>query len=88
MKAFEKSYKDRIKGEYENIDYLAWRIGRYTINGIATAFDSRRNKYPDKPDSLRPPPEVEELERIHRYMMNHARYMREKKRSKEVKKNG
>lgn len=87
LKTFEKAYKGRTEELTTLIDILAWKIGRYCVNSVATGLDGRRNKYPEKPDTLRPSPEEEELQRIHTYMMNHARYMREKKRAKAEKVN-
>ena len=88
LKAFETAYKERTEALNTAIDILAWRVGRYCVNSVATGLDGRRNKYPDKPDTLRPSPEVEEAQRIHAFMMNHARYMREMKQKKQVKQDG
>ncbi|MBR3645995.1 MAG: hypothetical protein IKN54_06215 [Lachnospiraceae bacterium] len=85
LKAFERAYKERTEALHTAIDILAWRVGRYCVNSVACGLDGRRNKYPEKPDTLRPSPEEEEAQRIHAWMMNHARYMREKKRAQQNK---
>lgn len=89
LEAFQKAHLEREKDKATAVDVLAWRIGRYVVNSVATGLDGRRNKYPEKPDLLRPSPEVEEANRIHAFMMQHAAYVREKKRKKnEVNNNG
>lgn len=89
LEAFHKAYSDRIEAKNTELDILAWRIGRYVVNSVSTALDGRRNKYPDKPDTLRPSPEVEEANRIREYMMKFAINGRERRRKKkEVTKDG
>lgn len=39
------------KQHYEDLDFLAWRIGHYNAIGIATCF-SRNISYPERPDGL------------------------------------
>lgn len=82
LEAFQKAYSEREKDKATAVDILAWRIGRYVVNSVATGLDGRKNKYPDKPDLLRPSPEVEEANRIRDYMMKFAIAGRERRRKK------
>ena len=81
LESFRIAYKNKLEMMSDMIDILAWRIGGYNLRAIGNCFSNKNPKYPNKPDSQRDFA-AEERKRIHDYMENHARYMREKRKEK------
>lgn len=50
LEPFFASQRVLAKQRYQEMDILAWNVGRYTANAIASCF-SRSAQYPDKPAS-------------------------------------
>lgn len=46
---YRTSFVNREKARNEEIDYLAWLIGVYTQYALASCFNGKKSRYPNKP---------------------------------------
>jgi len=60
MEIYQKEYLERIKDEYNKIDYTAWKHGEYIVAAIQTALIPKKAKYPKQPFGM----QQEEKEKI------------------------
>ncbi len=81
LEPFRDKRKIEIKAKFEELDFLAWKIGAYNIDSMGMWW-GKNPKYPDSPDSMQDKQPESDGAKFARFAAKHNQALRQQRKQK------